>query len=54
MDKAHVARRAGGDDGRQCAVVRDLQHAFEMLLKAALREKNVRVFDNKSGRSIGF
>jgi hypothetical protein len=42
------------DDGRECAVVRDLQHAFEMLLKAALHEKNVRVFDKKSGRSIGF
>lgn len=42
------------DDGRQSAIVRDLQHAFEMLLKAALREKNVRVFDKKSGRSIGF
>src|SRR4051794_17302899 len=42
------------DDGRQGAVVRDLQHAFEMLLKAALHEKNVRVLDKKSGRSIGF
>jgi hypothetical protein len=42
------------DNGRQCAVVRDLQHAFEMLLKAALREKGVRVFDKRTGRTIGF
>jgi hypothetical protein len=42
------------DDGRQGAVLRDMQHALEMLLKAALREKRVRVFDKKTGRSIGF
>ena len=43
------------DDGRQNAVIRELQHAFEMLLKASLWEKNnVTVFDKKSGRSIGF
>lgn len=42
------------DDGRQNAVIRELQHAFEMILKASLRERNVHVFDKKSGRSIGF
>jgi hypothetical protein len=42
------------DDGRQCAVVRDLQHAFEMLVNAALHERKVRVFDRITGRSIGF
>jgi hypothetical protein len=31
----------------------NMQHAFEMLLKAVLVDKNVRVFDKRSGRSIG-
>ncbi|WP_447646188.1 hypothetical protein [Nocardioides zeae] len=31
-----------------------LQHSFEMLLKAALVQQGVKVFDRKSGRSIGF
>lgn len=52
--RAVVAFNALEDEGRQNAVVRDLQHGFEMLLKAGLREKNVAVFDKKSGRSIGF
>ncbi|WP_064485652.1 DUF3644 domain-containing protein [Pseudonocardia sp. HH130629-09] len=41
--------------GRATRVLLHLQHAFEMLLKAALvqtREK--RVFDSETGRSIGF
>jgi hypothetical protein len=42
------------DDGRMSTVLLHLQHAFEMLLKAALVEKNVRVFDKRLGRSIGF
>jgi len=42
------------DDGRVSTVLLHLQHAFEMLLKAALAEKNVAVFDKRSGRSIGF
>ena len=42
------------DDGRVSTVLLHLQHAFEMLLKAALVEKNVRVFDKRRGRSIGF
>ena len=42
------------DDGRTCQVLRDLQHAFEMLLKAALTQKRVSVFDKKVGIAIGF
>jgi hypothetical protein len=42
------------DDGRTCQVLRDLQHAFEMLLKAALVQKRVSVFDKKVGVAIGF
>lgn len=42
------------DDGRTCQVLRDLQHAFEMLLKAALIQKRVSVFDKKVGIAIGF
>lgn len=30
------------------------QHAFEMLLKAALNQRQVNVFDKSTGRSIGF
>jgi hypothetical protein len=42
------------DDGRQTAVMLNIQHAFEMLVKATLTDKKVRVFDKRSGRSIGF
>ncbi len=42
------------DEGRQTAVLLALQHAFEMLIKGALRERGVDVFDRGSGRSIGF
>jgi hypothetical protein len=42
------------DDGRQTSVLLHLQHALEMLLKAALREKGVHVFDKSTGRSVGF
>jgi hypothetical protein len=35
-------------------VLLHLQHAFEMLLKATLIEENVRVFDKREGRSLGF
>jgi uncharacterized protein DUF3644 len=41
------------DDGRTTAVLLALQHSFEMLLKAALVQRNVRVFDPTFGRSIG-
>ena len=42
------------DEGRQTTVMLHLQHAFEMLLKGALREQRVKVFDTESGRSVGF
>jgi hypothetical protein len=42
------------DNGRQTAVLLHLQHAAEMFLKAGLVEKNVKVMDRKTGRSIGF
>jgi hypothetical protein len=42
------------DDGRVTTVLLHLQHAFEMLLKAGLVEKKVRVLDKSKGRSISF
>ena len=42
------------DDGRVTDVLLKLQHAFEMLLKAALVQQRVPVFDRQLGRSIGF
>lgn len=42
------------DDGRTSAVLLHLQHAFEMLLKAGLIQHNVKVFDKRDGRAIGF
>lgn len=42
------------DTGRVTQVLLNLQHAFEMLLKAALVQNGVRVFDEKTGRSEGF
>ncbi len=42
------------DDGRPTRVLLHLQHAFEMLLKAALVQGHQSVFDKKTQRSIGF
>ena len=42
------------DDARATRVLLHLQHAFEMLLKAALVQAGISVFDRKTGRSIGF
>ena len=42
------------DEGRVTKVLLHLQHAFEMLLKAALVQAGKQVFDQKTGRSIGF
>jgi hypothetical protein len=42
------------DDGRTTRVLLHLQHAFEMLMKAALVHVGEPVFDQKTGRSIGF
>lgn len=52
--KAVGAFNAMDDDGRQTTVLLHIQHASEMLAKAALIEKGVKVMDKKSGRSIGF
>lgn len=42
------------EHGRQTATLLHLQHACEMLLKAALIQKKIKVFDKKTGTSIGF
>lgn len=41
-----------GNDGRVTTVLLHLQHAFEMLLKAALESQGVKVFDKHTGKSI--
>jgi hypothetical protein len=41
------------DDGRVTDVFLRMQHAFEMLMKAALNQGGVSVFDKKTGKSIG-
>jgi hypothetical protein len=41
-------------DGRATRVLLHLQHSFEMLLKAALVQAGLSVFDRKTGRSLGF
>ena len=56
--RATAAFNGVDDDGRQTTILLHLQHAFEMLLKGALREKGVDVFERGSerivGRSIGY
>jgi hypothetical protein len=42
------------NDGRTTAVLLNLQHAFEMLLKASLDSAKVTVFDKRSEKSISF
>lgn len=54
MRTAMTAFNSPHDDGRSTVVLLHLQHAFEMLLKAALVQGGAKVFDKKSGRSIGF
>jgi hypothetical protein len=54
MRTAMTAFNSPHDDGRPTVVLLHFQHAFEMLLKAALVQGGARVFDKKSGRSIGF
>jgi hypothetical protein len=51
---AMTAFNSPEDDGRVTRVLLAFQHAFEMLLKAALVQAGVRVFDKRSGRSIPF
>jgi hypothetical protein len=54
MRTAMTAFNSPHDDGRPTVVLLHLQHAFEMLLKAALFQRGAKVFEKKSGRSIGF
>lgn len=54
MRTAITAFNSPHDDGRSTAVLLHLQHAFEMLLKAALVQSGVKVFDKDTERSIGF
>jgi hypothetical protein len=42
------------EDGRATSVLLHVQHSFEMLLKASLNQAQVKVFDPKTGRSLGF
>ncbi|CAJ5502296.1 hypothetical protein [Burkholderia pseudomallei] len=42
------------EDGRITAVLLHLQHACEMLVKAALIQARVSIFDKKTGTSLGF
>lgn len=42
------------EDGRVTQVLLSLQHSFEMLIKAALVQGGVSVFDRELGRSLGF
>jgi hypothetical protein len=52
--KATEAFNSPHDDGRATQVLLHLQHSFEMLIKAALVQAGIPVFDRKTGRSIGF
>lgn len=54
LKRATAAFNSLEEEGRQSQVLRDLQHAFEMLLKAGLSERKVPVFDKRTGQSIGF
>jgi hypothetical protein len=42
------------EDGRITSVLLHLQHAGEMLLKAVLCQNKAKVFDKKTGKSLGF
>lgn len=52
--RALMAFNSPDDDGRSTTVLLEVQHAFEMLLKAMLVHRHRSVFDPKLGRSIGF
>jgi hypothetical protein len=54
MIAATEAFNSPHDRGRATNVLMHLQHSFEMLLKAALVQKGVSVFDPTLGRSLGF
>lgn len=54
LRRAAAAFNDFDDVGRTSAVLLHTQHAFEMLLKAGLIQRNIKVFDKRDGRSIGF
>lgn len=51
---ATTAFNSPNDEGRVTQVLLSLQHSFEMLIKAALVQNGVKVFDKKLGRSLSF
>ena len=54
LRRAVTAFNACDDDGRTTSVLLHMQHAAEMLLKAVLVQKGVKVFDPNKRTSIGF
>ena len=54
LRRAAAAFNDFDDVGRTSTVLLHTQHAFEMLLKAGLVQKGVKVFDARDGRSTGF
>lgn len=54
LRRAAAAFNDFDDVGRTSTVLLHAQHAFEMLLKAGLVQRNVTVFDKRDGRAIGF
>lgn len=54
MRSAMGAFNSPHDDGRSTAVLLHFQHAFEMLLKAALVQGSVAAFNKQTGRSVSF
>ena len=54
LRRAVTAFNACDEDGRTTTVLLHMQHAAEMLLKAVLVQKQVRVFDPGKQTSIGF
>lgn len=54
MRRAMSTFNSYDEEGRVCSVLLHLQHACEMLLKAVLVQNREGVFDDKSGKSIGF
>lgn len=54
MRTAMMAFNSYDDDGRVTTVLLHLQHATEMLLKAALAQRRAPVFDKDTGKSLGF
>lgn len=51
---AMTAFNSFDDEGRVCTTLLHLQHSCEMLVKAVLVQKRVKVFDKETGMSIGF